>query len=247
MNTFSVNQLAKLAGISVRTLHHYDEIGLLKPSARTESKYRYYGEKELLRLQQILFYKELDLPLAQITEILDDPGFDTERALLSHRKELVKRKNRTNELLKTIDKTIIHLKTKKMNFEDMYRGFSKEQAEAYEKEAKQKWGDKIVEESKQRVKNMGKEGLDKLLQEGEEISKELSALMHLKPGDKQVQQLTQRHYTIIDRFYTVTPKIYRGLADMYVEDERFKKHYDKHKEGLAAFLREAMIVYCETL
>jgi len=245
MEKFSVNQLAKLAGVSVRTLHHYDEIGLLKPGTRTESNYRYYGEAELLRLQQILFYKELDIPLAKIGEILDDSSFDTEEALRAHKKELVKRKNRTVELLKTIDKTLIHLKNKKMKAEDMYRGFSKEQAEAYEKEAKNKWGNKIVEESKKRVKNMGKEGLANLLTEGEEISKELSLLMHLNPDDKKVQQLTQRHYKLIDEFYSVTPQIYRGLADLYVDDERFRKNYDKHKKGLAAFLREAMIVYCE--
>jgi len=247
MDRFTVKQLAKLAGISVRTLHHYDEIGLLKPGARTETNYRYYGEKELLRLQQVLFYKELDMPLAKIAEILDDPSFDTEEALRSHKKELVKRKNRTNELLKTIDKTLIHLKKQKMKAEDMYRGFSKEQVEAYEKEAKEKWGEKIVEESKQRIKNMGREGLDKLLAEGKEISKELSELMHLKPSDKKVQSLIQRHYQVIDGFYTVTPEIYRGLADLYVDDERFKKYYDTHKEGLTSFLREAMIVYCAGL
>ena len=144
MERFSVNQLAKLAGVSVRTLHHYDEIGLLKPGTRTESNYRYYGEKELLRLQQILFYKELDLPLVKIMEILDDPAFDTEAALRSHKKDLIKRRDRTSELLKTINKTIHHLKKQNMKAEDMYKGFSKEQAEAYEKEAKEKWEKKVL-------------------------------------------------------------------------------------------------------
>lgn len=247
MQRFSVKQLAKLAGVSVRTLHHYDEIGLLKPESRTESNYRYYGEEELLRLQQILFYKELDFPLSKISEILDDPSFDLEDALRSHKKELLKRKNRTLELLKTVDKTIKNLKTKTMNYEDMYKGFSKEQAEAYEKEAKTKWGEKTVEESKQRVKDMGKEGLANTLAEGEEINRQLIKLMHLEPDDKKVQELIRRHHQVINKFYTVTPEIYRRLADLYVSDERFKINYDKHQEGLAEFLRDGMIVFCEGL
>lgn len=246
MAKYSVKQLAKLANVSVRTLHHYDEIGLLKPGMRTESNYRYYGEEELLRLQQILFYKELDFPLAKIAEILDDPFFDIEGALHSHKKELVKRRDRTRELLKTIDKTLIHLKNKKMKAEDMYKGFSKEQAEAYEKEAKEKYGDKIVEESKERVKKMGKEGLAKSVAEQEEISKELSGLMDLDPRDKKVQALIKRHFDVTNKFYTVTPEIYRGLADLYVKDERFKKNYEKYKEGLTEFLRKSMLVYCES-
>ena len=247
MDKFSVNRLAVLANVSVRTLHYYDQVGLLKPSIRTESKYRYYGEAELLRLQQILFYKELDLPLAQIAEILDDPDFDTLNALHAHKQELQKRKSRTNELLKTVDKTINHLKNKTMNLEDMYKGFSKEQAEAYEKEAKERWGDSIVEESKQRVKNMGKDGLEALKKEGEDISKELAAVMHLSPSHTKVQALVKRHFNMINQYYTVTPEIYKGLGDMYVADERFRVNYDKHKDGLAKFLRDAMHVYCGNL
>jgi DNA-binding transcriptional MerR regulator len=261
MDKFSVNKLAKLAGVSVRTLHHYDQIGLLKPSVRSESKYRYYGEPELLRLQQILFYKELDIPLAKIIGILDDPAFDIKKALHSHKKELIKRRNRTDELLETIDKTINHLmkqsrlnreassvkKNEKMKTEDMYKGFSKEQAEAYEKEAKQRWGEKAVEESKERVMKMGKAGLDALRKEGEAISSELAALMHLSPSDPKIQALVKRHFKMTNEFYTVTPEIYKGLANMYVEDERFKKNYEKHKTGLAEFLKEGMLVFCETL
>ncbi|PBQ33267.1 MerR family transcriptional regulator [Sphingobacteriaceae bacterium] len=251
MSRFTVNQLAKLAGVSVRTLHHYDDIGLLEPGTRTESNYRYYGEEELLRLQQILFYKELDLPLAKIVEILDDPSFDTASALKSHKNELLKRKKRTMDLLQTIDKTLKSLsqksKLKKMKAEDMYHGFDKEQLKAYEKEATEKYGSDIMNESKLRMKQMGKEGLDKLLAEGEEITKELSKLMNLKPDDEKVQALIKRHYKMMGGFYTVTPEIYQGLADLYVNDDRFKKNYEKHKEGLAKFLREGMLIYCKDL
>ncbi|MEO6306134.1 MAG: MerR family transcriptional regulator, partial [Bacteroidia bacterium] len=158
MDKISVNKLAKLAGVSVRTLHHYDKIGLLKPSVRTDSNYRYYGKEELLRLQQILFYKELDLSLTQIAEILDDPGFDTINALHSHKQEMQKRKDRFEQLLLTIDKTIINLKnkTEKMNYEEMYKGFGKEKAEAYKKEAIEKWGKDTVADSEKKILAMDK-------------------------------------------------------------------------------------------
>jgi len=152
-----------------------------------------------------------------------------------------------NELLKTVDNTINHLKNNIMNAEDMYKGFSKEQAEAYEKEAKARWGDAIVEESKQRIKAMGKKGLEALKKEGEAISKALSELMHLSPDHEQVQALVKRHFNMTSRFYTVTPEIYKGLGDLYVNDERFKGNYDKYKPGLAAFLRDAIQVYGNTI
>src|ERR1043165_7861872 len=135
MERFTVNQLAVLAGISVRTLHHYDQIGLLRPGERSGSNYRYYSRKELLRLQQILLYRELEIPLSQIAEILDDPGFDLLEALRHHKEELKKKKQRMTELIATIDSTIDHLKTKneKMDYNEMYKGFSKEQAESWQK------------------------------------------------------------------------------------------------------------------
>jgi hypothetical protein len=160
---------------------------------------------------------------------------------------LIKRKKRTLELLKTIDKTLIHLKQKNMNYEDMYKGFDNKQAKAYEKEAKEKWGDQLVEESKQRVQKMGEAGLKELLAEQEKVNQNLSELMHLNPDDSRVQKLTEKHHHLINQFYTVTPEIYRGLADLYVNDNRFTQHYDKHKPGLAAFLRAAMLVYCDGL
>ncbi len=247
MTRYTVNQLAKVAGVSVKTLHYYDEIGLLKPQERSESRYRYYGDKELLRLQQILFYKELNFPLFKIAEILDDPKFDLLVALKTHREMLLTRKTKIIELLKTIDKTIIHLKTKKMNAEDMYKGFSKKQTEAYENEAKERWGAEIVEESKARILKMGKDGLEKTKQEGENINKSLALLMHLPPAHRQVQTLIHQHYLFINKFYNVTPEIYSGLADLYLKDERFKQNYDNYKVGLAEFLTEGMKEYCKSL
>ena len=143
---YSVQQLAKLAGVSVRTLHLYDEMGLLKPSLRTEAGYRLYEEKELLRLQQVLFYKELDFPLKDIGIILDDPDFDRIKALESHRITLQTRKARMEDLLSTIDKTIRHLKQEVMlSHEELYKGLPKERAEEWRKEATEKWGTTAID------------------------------------------------------------------------------------------------------
>lgn len=242
MEKFSVNQLARLAGVSVRTLHHYDEIGLLKPSLRGENNYRYYNKGGLLRLQQVLLYRELDIPLARIAEILDEPGFDPFKALEHHKLELLKRRKRLDALLQSVDHTIIQLKNnaQEMNYEHMYRGFSREQAEAYEKEATERWGDKVAE-SKERMKNMSRDEWDALMEEGENINRELVELMDRPVDDRDVQVLVKRHHAMINRHYTVTPEIYKGLAGMYVADERFTAYYDKHREGLADFLSRAML------
>ncbi|MEL6842709.1 MAG: MerR family transcriptional regulator, partial [Bacteroidota bacterium] len=151
MQEFGVKAVAKFAGVSVRTLHHYDRIGLLKPAARTEAGYRYYGEAELLRLQQILFYKELDVPLKQIQELLYEPGFDMVEALRSHKSALLARQQRLHKLLQTIDNTIDHLQRENLmtDPEMLYEGMPKEEAQAMRKEAIEEYGSEEVERSEQ--------------------------------------------------------------------------------------------------
>ena len=246
MDKISVNKLAKLAGVCVRTLHHYDKIGLLKPLERTDSKYRYYGKEELLRLQQILFYKELDFSLNQIADILDDPDFDVIKALHSHKTELQKRKARFEELLLTIDKTIINLKnkTKKMDYEEMYKGFGKEKGEAYKKEASEKWGTDVVADSEKRILAMNKTEWKALLQKGEDLNKELVKLIDQPAADAKVQALIKEHYAMMGKFFNVTIEIYKNLGTMYADDERFKVNYDKHHPDLAEFLRDAIHIFC---
>lgn len=239
-------KLAKLAGVSVRTLHHYDNIGILKPADRTGKGYRYYGREELLRLQQILFYKELDIPLNQIADILDDPDFDVADALKTHKNALNERMHRLQTLLGTIDRTIADLKNKNMNYEKMYEGFSKEQIAEYEKEVTERWGADKLNESKQRLNAMTSDEIEALKQEGETINRELVALMDNKaPDSPEVQALVARHYAMVCKFHEFPPDAYRGLGDMYVADERFRINYDKHHEGLAVFLRDAIHVYCD--
>ncbi|MCB0235981.1 MAG: MerR family transcriptional regulator, partial [Anaerolineae bacterium] len=152
--TYGVRELARLAGVSVRTLHHYDQIGLLTPSSRTAAGYRQYGADDLMRLQQILFFKELDVPLGEIRAILDDPEFDQIAALEQHRRLLQLQSERLAQLLKTVDKTIQKLTEDTMTLtnEELYEGFSKEQIESYENEARERWGSTdAYKESRKRV------------------------------------------------------------------------------------------------
>ena len=185
---YSVRQLSRLAGVSVRTLHLYDEMGLLKPARRTEKGYRWYEEKELLRLQQILFYKELDFPLKEIAEILDEPAFDRIRALEGHRKALQGRRQRVDDMLSTIDKTIQHLKKETMlSHEELYRGLPKEQAAGWREEATQKWGKDAVERSEMRLLTMTREDLAALKEAFVENCGRLASMMDKDPADAEVQ------------------------------------------------------------
>ncbi|RYD57891.1 MAG: MerR family transcriptional regulator [Sphingobacteriales bacterium] len=246
MDKFSVHQLAKMANISARTLHHYDEIGLLKPAFRADSGYRYYTKEELLRLQQILFYKELDLPLAEIQQILDEPEFDRLQALDHHKEQMRKKVQRYETLIRTIDKTILDLKNKQRmtTYEEMYEGFSKEQVDEYEKEVTERWGGERLEESKRNIQAMTKQEWGDLKAEGENINRSLAAIMDHSPTDADVQRLVARHHIMIGKFYECPYEVYRGLGNMYVADERFTATYDKYKPGLAVFLQKAIEHYC---
>ena len=252
MNTYPVKKLAKLAGVSVRTLHLYDEIGLLKPAVRTEARYRFYGEEELLRLQQILFYKELGFSLQEIGELLDDPEFDLCGALENHKAALLERRLRVDAMLKTIDKTIQHLKEKNMlQPEELYEGLPKETAEAWRKEALAKYGEEATH-AENTLRKMSKEEITKLKAEQETISRSLLALMNEDPASEKVQQTIALHYANIRAFWGTTHspdaqgEAYAGLGKLYTEDERFTKVDGKSQPGFAAFLQKAMAHFTET-
>ncbi|MRS64966.1 MerR family transcriptional regulator [Larkinella terrae] len=248
MRTYSVKQLAKLAGVSVRTLHHYDRLSLLKPSVRTEARYRLYGEKELIRLQQILFYKELDFPLMEIRQVLDDPDFDLVVALKSHKTALKDRRDRLTTLLSTIDKTISKLKGEQIMVtdEELYAGFPKETAESYRQEAVAKYGEKVVAESENKLQKLTKDELTQVKAEGEEIAGALAGLMHKDPTDPAVQQQVARHYAFIRKMWG--PSVgngdplaaYRGLGQLYVDDPRYTSQNGVPNPDYARFLCKAM-------
>jgi DNA-binding transcriptional MerR regulator len=244
---YTVGQLARMAGVSVRTLHHYHQIGLLAPSARTEAGYRLYGEPELLRLQQLLFFKELDMPLDEVRQILDDPGFDPVVALEGHRQLLQQRMERLARLLKTIDRTIDRLTEEDMTLtdEELYEGFTTEQIERYKRQARKMYDPALVEESERRVKRMRRAQWQAVGAEGEAVTTALAALVDREPGDTEVQALVARHHAWIENFYPCSAEVYCGLAQGYVEHPEFRAFYEKVRPGLAGFLSAAMVHYAD--
>jgi len=247
VKVYTVSQLAKMAGVSVRTLHHYDHIGLLKPASRTSAGYRRYGEQELLRLQQILFFRELDFPLGEIRDILDDPAFDQVEALKNHRRLLQRRAERLARLLKTVDKTIQRLTEDDMGMtdEELYEGFTKEQIERYKREARERFDPALVQESERRVSKMSKAQWNALKQEGDDVTRQIAELADRSPGDPEVQGLIARHHAMIEQFYPASADVYRGLGQLYAEHAEFRKFYDKYRPGLSDFLKEAMAYYAD--
>ncbi len=245
MKQYSVKQLSQLSGVSVRTLHHYDEIGLLKPAQRTEARYRLYGRDELLRLQQILFYRELGFSLEKIAEVLDDPDFGLLDSLLEQRRRIQLNALHAQQLLVTINKTIQSLENKSamLTDEELYEGFPK--GEEYRNEAARKWGNDVVAASEDKLRKLGKPALQALLAQGDEISKALGASMHLEHSSAEVQQLIAQHHRHIGNFWEATEEGYRGLAELYISDERFAAYYNKLQPGLASFLHKAMLYYCD--
>jgi DNA-binding transcriptional MerR regulator len=247
VKAYTVSQLADMAGVSVRTLHHYDHIDLLKPSSRTAAGYRLYEEGELLRLQQILFFKELDFPLSEIRDILDDPEFDRVEALENHRRLLEERAERLMHLLRTIDKTIQRLTEDDtmMTDEELYEGFTKEQMERYRREAREMYDPELVAETERRLRGMSKAQWSAVREEGDRVTREIAEVADRAPGDPQVQALIARHYAWVEQFYPVSVEMYRGLGRLYAEHEEFRAFYDAYRPGLADFMRAAMAHYAD--
>jgi DNA-binding transcriptional MerR regulator len=253
MKNYSVKNLSGLAGVSVRTLHLYDEIGLLKPADRTSAGYRLYGEKELLRLQQILFYKELDFSLQEIAAILDHPEFDLVQALEDHKVALKERKARLDTLLDTIDKTINKIKNNtKMTHEELYHGLPKETGEAWRKEAIEKYGKGTIEQSEKSLRNMSKEDFAKLKEENIRVSEKLVSLMNEHPESETVQSEIAKHYEVIRKFWGThgsqnkQAEAYAGLGELYLNDERYTMIEGKPNPKYARFISTAMSHYAKT-
>ncbi len=252
MANYSVKQVSLLAKVTVRTLHLYDELGLLKPLARSPAGYRSYGEAELLRLQQILFYREMDIPLQQIAGILDTPGFDLLKALGDHKASLKAKRKQLLTMLETINKTIDHLKNKTMlSYEELYEGFSKEDAEALRNETLAKWPKEAAYAENGLLKK-GKESFMALQQEQNDITNALAGLMNEAPENPAVQFEIARHYQNIRSFWgtenNANPqaKQYAGLGQLYVDDKRYTRINGKANEQFGVFMCKAMKYYADT-
>lgn len=244
---YSVQQLAKLANTSVRTLHYYDEIGLLSPSRVSRNGYRQYGEAELLRLQQIMFFRELDFPLVDIKRILSSPYFDMAAALTDHRKLIELKKKRLNKLLVTIDQTIKKLNHETiMKDEELYDSFGDEEMKGYAEEAKQRWGSTdAYKQSQARVSKMTKTQMAQLKEDGKKHTQVIADAMDLGVESPVVQDLIAKSHAGVNFFYDCSLEMFRNLGQMYVDDPRFAAYYEKFRPGLAVFMRDAINVYCD--
>ncbi|AJY75489.1 MerR family transcriptional regulator [Paenibacillus beijingensis] len=249
---YKVKQVAELAGISVRTLHHYDDIGLLKPAEVGENGYRLYKDEDLERLQQILFFRELDVPLQEIAAMLDRPDYDRKCTLLTHKTLLTEKKNRLERLIRSVDQTIRSIEGgEAMSKQEMFEPFDmkkiEEHQKKYEAETEQRWGHTdAYKESQRRTASYKEEDWKRIKESGDDIYRRLIAAMPKGAADEETQRIIAEHRQYIsDNFYECSLEIYRGLGEMYVNDPRFTKNIDKYEPGLAAFFREAIHVYCD--
>lgn len=236
-----------MAGVTVRTLHHYDEIGLLKPSSVGGNGYRYYKEEALYCLQQILFYRELDMPLNDIKKIMGRRDFDVLSALQMHKSALQAEVQRMNRLIQTVDKTINHLKgKKKMNPKGLFEGFSEEEQEQYAEEAAQKWDAEAVRVSNKKWKAYSDDEKKRILAEGKALYTDLAAVMPKGAASKEVQAIVARWHKHLQYFWLPIDEQLLGLADLYNDDPRFRANYEKIHPKLAEFMREAVKVYVKS-
>lgn len=248
---YTVKEVSKLSGVSVRTLHYYDEIGLLQPAYYGENGYRFYEEEQLLRLQQILFFRELNFTLTEVKAVIDSDTFNQVEALCAHRKLLQQRTERMQQLMQTIDRTIDHLKGEiHMANEELYLGFDQEKQKQYEKELIERYGQKAeegIQQSKQNTKHWQKEDYQAVQTQFSQINQELTALLRneFPVNSKEVQAVIQKHFDLINRFYVPTREVYSGLGLLYVDHPDFRKQYDAIHPKLAKYYRDAMKYYAE--
>ncbi|MEP7126389.1 MAG: MerR family transcriptional regulator [Byssovorax sp.] len=240
---YTVGDLASLARVSVRTLHHYDEVGLLRPSGRSGAGYRRYTAGDLQRLQQVLFFRELGFKLDEIARILADPGFDRRQTLLAQRALLAERAERARALVDLVDRTLKALEDDDtMKPDEMFEGFDPAK---YEDEAKAWWGTtEAYAESKRRTSRYTKDDWKRMAAESKATVEELAQAMDdgVAPTEAHAMDLAEQHRLHLERwFYPCAVAMHVKLGEMYVADPRFAAVYDQRREGLAEFLRAAIL------
>ena len=242
--TYTVGEVAEVAGITVRTLHHYDEIGLLEPSARTRSGYRTYDDADLATLQEILFYRELGFSLEEIREAIADPNHDRREALRRQRDLLFDRMQRVEALIGAVDRAIAAEQSgAKMTKEEMFEVFGDFDPTEHEEEVEQRWGGPLVDESRARTAGYTKDDWQAIKDEGGGILAGFAAAKRGgEPADGAVaRDLAEQHRQHITRwFYECTYEVHTGLGAMYVTDARFTKFWDDAEPGLAEYVKQAI-------
>jgi len=242
--SYSVGRVAAISGVTIRTLHHYDEIGLLSPGGRSDAGYRVYRDSDLERLQRILFYRELGFTLKEISTIVDDPDTDAMGHLRRQRGLLVERIEQLNAMVDAIE---YEMEARTMNInltpEERFEVFGDFRPEDHAEEAERRWGETdAYKESNRRVSKYTKQNWQRLKAEGEEVEAGLAAAFEagLAPDSEEAMAGAEAHRQHISRwFYDCGYEMHRGLTQMYVSDERFRSHYDKRAPGLAQYIKEA--------
>ncbi|MBC2172373.1 MerR family transcriptional regulator [Listeria booriae] len=247
---YTVQKLAKLAGVSTRTLRYYDEIGILKPARINSSGYRIYGQNEVDRLQQILFYREMNVGLDKIKVILEQPDFDETEALKTHRTQLLDKRKQLDELIRNVEKSIAHSERRiTMTDQEKFEGFKQkmidENEEKYGTEIREKYGDDKINKSNAKLKGMSEAEMERVNRLAETILVELAEAFETgDPAGEKAQEVAAMHKEWLSTYWdTYSKEAHAGLAQMYVDDERFTAYYDKDQPGLAAFLRDAIVIF----
>jgi MerR family transcriptional regulator, thiopeptide resistance regulator len=251
---YTVKKLSELSGVTVRTLHFYEEISLLKPAYHGSNGYRYYEEKQLLQLQQILFFKELGFSLKQIQKVVGRSDFDQLAALHSHRKSLSNEWEKIGVLLRTIDKTIKHLRgKKKMKDKEMFDGFNITLVKAKEGQPYSAAEKLVVQSVKnptktaEDVEKRGKAYYDNISKTVHVLFKELVHCIEkgLDPAADEVQKIIKKHHAFAEQTRSATKEVYKAMAQLYAEHPEFRKQLDPFHPNLATFMAEAMRVFAD--
>ncbi|MZQ85267.1 MerR family transcriptional regulator [Paenibacillus sp. 5J-6] len=247
---YTVQSLGKLAGVSTRTLRYYDEIELLKPARINSSGYRFYGQNEVDRLQQILFYRELGVNLDRIKEIITAPTFNAEDALKEHHVQLMERRAQLDALIANVEKTLVlHEGRTAMSNKEKFEGFKQqlmdENENKYGKEIREKYGEEQVNQSNHKLKHMTQEQYDEVTRLAGEVTDSLAeAFKTGDPASAAAQKAADLHKQWLSYYWSEYSKeAHAGLAQMYVDDERFKAYYDDKQPGTAEFLRDSIHIY----
>ena len=252
---YNISQLSKLSGVSARTLRYYDEINLLHPLRTNEAGYRFYGDKEVNLLQQILFYRERGLSLEKIRLILYDENFDMLKALNEHLTELENRRERLSKLIDTVKDTIASVKGEFiMRDSEKFEAFKKDVVDQYEKlygeEAREKYGDSEVDMAVNKVLSLSKEDYEKFQTLGKKVMEALKAAVISKasPESETGRSVASLHKEWLGYSWKdYTEQKHKGVVSLYVQDERFKKYYDREQNGCADFLLAAVDFWAEKL
>jgi DNA-binding transcriptional MerR regulator len=249
---YTIKKLAKLAGVTTRTLRYYDEIGLLRPAYVTNAGYRMYSGTQVDILQHILFYRALDMELGEIKSLIHAPDFNQQTALEKHLVMLKAKRDHMEGLITTVEKTITAMKgSATMSDAEKFEGFKQkmidENEEKYGDEVRDRWGADSYKASQQKVKNMSKEQWKEVEALSQEVNDALKAAVEEgDPAGELAQKACDLHRQWLCYFWAdgmYSKEAHKGLAEMYCQDERFKAYYEKIAPGTAEFFREAMDVY----